>query len=106
MYFHSGEKMGKRIIQAFIILIVILFGVSLISESNDKNESKNSINSFEENVSNEIEIENGSMSDVNVVREDSSNLISNINSKIATVIVNGLNYIFNLGIKMIDGLAS
>lgn len=98
--------MGKRIIQAFIILIVILFGVSLISESNDKNESKNSINSFEENVSNEIEIENGSMSDVNVVREDSSNLISNINSKIATVIVNGLNYIFNLGIKMIDGLAS
>ena len=98
--------MGKRIIQAFIVLIVILFGVSLISESNDKNESKNSINSFEENVSNEIEIENGSMSDVNVVREDSSNLISNINSKIATVIVNGLNYIFNLGIKMIDGLAS
>lgn len=98
--------MGKRIIQAFIILIVILFGVSLISESNDKNDAKNSINSFEENVSNEIEIENGSMSDVNVVREDSSNLISNINSKIATVIVNGLNYIFNLGIKMIDGLAS
>ena len=102
VYFDCGEKMSKRIIQAFIILIVILFGVSLISESNDKVASKESIDSFEENVSNEIEIENGSMGDVNVIEEDSSNLISDINAKIASVIVGGLSSILNFGLKIIE----
>ena len=58
--FHIGEEMNKYIIQAFIVLIVILFGVSLISEANDKIDAKDSIASFEEQVSNKEEIENGS----------------------------------------------
>lgn len=98
--------MNKRIIQAFIVLIVILFGVSLISESNDKIDAKKSIDSFEESVSNDKEIENGSMVEVNVIEEDSSNLISDINSKIASIVVGGLNQIFNIGIKLIEGLAN
>ena len=95
--------MGKRIIQAFIILIVILFGVSLISETNDKINAKNAISSFEEDVSNNKEVSNGNIE--NIVFEDSSNMISNLNAKVASIIVGGLNSIFNLGIKMIEGMA-
>lgn len=97
--------MNKRIIQAFIVLIVILFGVSLISESNDKLDAKNSIESFEQQVGNQQEVENGSMAGVNVIEEDSSNLISDVNAKIAGLVVGGLNKIFKIGIKMIEGLA-
>ena len=104
MYFTCGEKMSKRIIQAFIILIVILFGVSLISEANGKVDSKAEIESFEESVSNEIEVENGSMIDVNVIEEDSSNLISDVNAKMASFIVGGLSSILNLGLKIIEGV--
>ena len=98
--------MNKRIIQVFIILVVILFCVSLISESNDRLEAQKIINSFEENVSNESEVENGTMIEVNVVSEDSSNFISNINAKIASFIVGGLNGVLNLGLKLIGGLAN
>ena len=100
-----GEKMNKRIIQAFIVLIVVLLGVSIVSESNDKWESKNSITKFEEQVSNNQEIENGSMSGVNVIEEDSSNLISDINAKVASIVVGGLNKIFHIGIKLIERMA-
>ena len=97
--------MNKRIIQAFIILIVILFGVSVISESNRQVGSNQSINKFEEMVSNGEEVENGVLEEVEIFKEDSSNLLSTINSKIASFIVVGLNKILRLGIKVIDKLA-
>lgn len=106
MYGYCGEKMNKRIIQVFIVLVVILFCVSLISESNDKIEAQKVIDSFEENVSNENEVENGSIGEVNVPEEDSSNLISDINAKIASIVVGGLNSVLNLGLKLIGGLAN
>ena len=95
--------MSKRIIQAFIVLIIILFGVSLISEVNEESKVKDSINKFEETVSNEIEVENGNIDNVIVYNEDSSNLISDINAKVATIIVEGLGAILNLGLKIIEG---
>lgn len=96
--------MNKHIIQAFIILIVILLGVSLVSEVNNVNSVNNTIQNFEENVNGEEEIENGNLVEVTIVEQDSSNLISNINSKIASVIVKGLNYFLKLGLKLIDGI--
>ena len=98
--------MNKHIIQAFIILIIILLGVSLVSESNDKSNLKNTVDEFENKVSNEEEINNGNMLDINVIEEDSSNLISDINAKVATLVVEGLNLVFKLGIKLIEGVAN
>ena len=97
--------MNKRIIQAFIVLIVILFGVSLISDINDRVEINNSINEFEQEVGNEDEIENGSIDNVHVFEEDSSNMISNINAKIATILVDGLNKLLGFGLKLIAKIA-
>ena len=99
-----GEKMSKHIIQAFIILIIILLGVSLVSEVNNKNNVNNSINEFEESVGNNEEVENGTMVEVNVVEEDSSNLISIINSRVASIIVKGLNFILKFSLKIINGV--
>ena len=59
--------------------------------------------SFEETVSNEIEVENGNIDNIIVYNEDSSNLISDINAKVATIIVEGLGAILNLGLKIIEG---
>lgn len=98
--------MNKHIIQAFIILIIILLGVSLVSESNDKASFGSSINDFEDKVSNEEEINNGNMVNVNVIEEDSSNLISDVNARVASLVVDGLNLIFKLGIKLIEGVAN
>ena len=98
--------MNKRIIQAFVVLIVILFGVSLVSEVNNKVDSQEEIKKFEESVSNNSEVENGSMVEVNVVEEDSSNLISNVNAKLASVIVKGLNKIFSLVIKVVESVTN
>ena len=97
--------MNKRILQAFIVLIVVLLGVSIVSETNAKWEAKNSISAFEEEVSNKQEVENGSMEGVNIIEEDSSNLISDINAKVAGIVVGGINKIFRIGIKLIEGVA-
>ena len=97
--------MNKRIIQSFVVLIAILFGVSLVSESNGKLNTNNSIKNFEEQVSNKEEVVNGSMNGVNVIEEDSSNIISNVNAKVASIVVGGLNKLFKIGIKIIDALA-
>ena len=98
--------MNKRIIQAFVVLIVILFGVSLISEVDNKVDTKEEIKEYEENVSNNQEVENGSMVEVNVVKEDSSNLISDINAKVAELIVGGLNKIFSIAIKVVESVTN
>lgn len=98
--------MNKRIIQAFVVLIVILFGVSLISEVDNKVDTKEEIKEFEENVSNNQEVENGSMVEVNIVKEDSSNLISDINAKVAQLIVGGLNKIFSIAIKVVESVTN
>jgi cell division protein FtsL len=98
--------MNKYIIQSFIILIIILLGISLVCESNDKLKTDSEIIDFEEEISDDSEVENGFLSEVNVVREDSSNLISDINAKMASIVVEGLNFVFNLGIKLIEGITN
>ena len=97
--------MSKRIIQAFIILIIILFGVSLVSEVNDEKQIKEDIKNFEEAVSGGLEVDNGSIGNIHVIEEDSSNLISDVNAKVATLIVEGLGAILNFGLKIIESVA-
>lgn len=98
--------MEKRIIEAFLILIIILFGVSLVSEANEKVNAQNEVQQFEESVNDSEEITNGVMEDVHLVEEDSSNVISDVNARVATLIVGCLNKIFKLCIKLVEGMAS
>ena len=97
--------MNKYLVQGFIVLIVILIGVSVVSDVSNKAQAKEEIIEFEENVSKENEVNNGNMENVHIIEEDSSNLISDINAKIASIIVDGLNKILNLGLKLLDGFA-
>ena len=101
-YIECGDTMNKHLIEAFIILLVIMIGVSLVSEVNDVNARKQTIEKFDEKISNNEEVENGEMDEVEI-EEDSSNLLSNINAHIATFIVDGLNKILKLGLSFIDG---
>ena len=86
-------------------MIVILFGVSLVSESNKKVEINENIEDFEEKVNGNLEIENGNIDNVNVIEEDSSNLISDINAKVASFIVGGLSSILKFGLKIVSSVA-
>lgn len=78
----------------------------MISEVDNKVDTKEEIKEFEENVSNNQEVENGSMVEVNIVKEDSSNLISDINAKVAQLIVGGLNKIFSIAIKVVESVTN
>ena len=98
--------MNKHIVEGFIIVIIILFGVSIVAEFDNKSNVNNQIDEFEDKVSKQEEIDNGNIEDVRVIKEDSSNLISNVNASIATFIVNGLNDILKFGIKLIDGITN
>ena len=97
--------MNKYIIQAFIVLIVILFGVSLISEANDRVKVNDSLSSFEQDIEDNKEVNNGVIDGVYIIEEDSSNLISNINAKMASFLVGGLNKLLGFAIKLLEGVA-
>ena len=97
--------MNKYIIQALLVLIVILFGISLISESNDRAKVHNSISSFEEDIEDNKEVSNGVIEGIYIIEEDSSNLISDINAKMASFLVGGLNKILSFAIKLLEGVA-
>ena len=97
--------MNKYIIQAFIVLIVILFGVSLISEANDRVRVSDSLSSFEQDIAGNKEVSNGVIDGIYIVEEDSSNLISNINAKMASFLVDGLNKLLGFAIKLLEGMA-
>ena len=98
--------MNKRLIQGFVSLIVILFCVSLISSANEKEYLEKEVADFEESVSKNEEVDNGVLGEVVVIEEDSSNLISDVNSRVASFIVKGLNSVLNLGLKLIEGIAN
>ena len=56
--------MNKYLIEGFIALIIILVGVSLVSEVNDINNRKAVIENFDEKISNNEEVNNGEMEDI------------------------------------------
>jgi len=94
--------MKKYILQICIIFFCIIIGVGIVGEINNKNKISNAVNSFEGSIENSEEIKDGNLSDVRVESEDTSNLISDINAKLASFIVNGLNQ----GLKVVVNLIS
>ena len=97
--------MNTYIIQAFTVLIVILFCVSLISESNDRSRIQDSISSFEEDINDNKEVSNGVIDGVYIIEEDSSNIISDVNAKIASFLVGTINKLLSFAIKLLEGVS-
>jgi hypothetical protein len=94
--------MKKYTLQGCIMFFCIILGVGIVGEINNKNTISDEVNGFEQNIENNEEINDGSMSNVRLEKEDTSNLISNINAKLATFIVDGLNE----GLKVVINLIS
>lgn len=91
--------MGRVLLEGSIIVLLVLIGVSIFVPQ--ENNVSNIITEFEDSVENGNMVNDGQIENVEISIEDSSNLISKINCKIANSIVNGLNNIFELGMKIL-----
>lgn len=90
--------MGRILIEGGIIVLLVLIGISVFIPDSNGNVS-NVIVDFENSVEAGDIVQDGEMEDVVVSEENNSNFISRVNSKIANTIVNGLNSVFDLGLK-------
>ena len=91
--------MKRVLLEGGIIVLLVLIGISVfIPDGNDVN---NVIVDFENSIESGSVVEDGEIEDVEVGESDNSNLISRVNGKIANTIVNGLNSVFELGIKIL-----
>ena len=95
--------MSKYILHVCVIVFFVIIGVGLVSEINNSKSKNEEVSSFEESIENGEEIGDGNLSHVRVENEDTSNLISNINAKLATLVVD----LLNQGLKiMVDIISS
>ena len=91
--------MGRILLEGGIVILLVLIGISIfIPSGNDVNDV---IIEFENSIESGNVIEDGEIEDVEISVEDDSNFIARLNCKIANTIVNGLNSVFEIGIKLI-----
>lgn len=91
--------MKRVLLEGGIIVLLVLIGISIfIPDGKDVNDV---IVDFEESIESGNVIEDGEMENVEIGFEDNSNLVSRVNAKIANTIVNGLNSVFELGIRFL-----
>lgn len=92
--------MGRILLEGGIIVLLVLIGISVFIPEN-RNDVNNVIVDFENAVEGGEIVDDGEMSDVEISSESESNFIARINCKIANTIVNGLNSLFEIGIKIL-----
>ena len=92
--------MGKVLLEGGIIVLLVLIGISVFIPDGSNNVS-NVIIDFENSVENGEEIGDGEIENVEISKGYSSNFVSKLNCKIANMIVNGLNSIFDIGMKVL-----
>ena len=91
--------MVRVLLEGGIIILLVLIGISVFIP--DESGINSVIVEFENSIESGNVIEDGSIEDVEVNEEDGSNLISRINGKIANTIVNGLNSMFDFGMRVL-----
>lgn len=92
--------MGRILIESGIVILLVLIGISVFIPDRG-NSVENVIVEFENSVETGEIIEDGELENVEISEEDNSNFIAKVNSKVANTIVNGLNSVFYLGLKII-----
>lgn len=91
--------MHRLLLEGIIVVLLVLIGISVFVPS-EQDVMQNVIVDFEESIESGDVIVDGEIEDVEV-GEENTNFISNLNSKIANAIVNGLNSIFEIGMKLL-----
>ena len=91
--------MKRILLEGGIIVLLVLIGISVFIP--EDNNLSNVIKDFETSVENGEIISDGVIADVEVNENDDVNFVSKINCKIGNSIVNGLNSIFELGMKVV-----
>ena len=97
---------NKYILQACLIFFLVVVGVGIVVEIDNQKQMNEEINDFKEDVESGNEINDGNLSDVQVRKEDTSNLISDVNSKVATVVVKALNGGLKFIINIVNGITN
>ena len=92
--------MGRLLLESSIVVLLVLIGISIFMPSKESS-AQNIIVEFEETVESGAIVQDGVMNNVEVSEQDDSNFISRLNSKIANTIVNGLNNIFDVGMRLL-----
>ena len=92
--------MGKILLEGGIVVLLVLIGISVFipDSSNDINDV---IVDFEASVESGELVSDGEIKDVEISKNSDSNFISKVNCKIANTIVNGLNSVFEIGVKVL-----
>ena len=91
--------MSKILLEAGIIVLLVLIGISIfIPESNNINDV---IVDFENSVENGEIVDDGIIENIEINDEEDVNFVSKINCKIGNAIINGLNSVFELGVRFI-----
>ena len=98
--------MNKYILHGCIIMFLIIVGVGVVSEINNSSNVDKEVSSFEENIENGNEIQDGYIENVRVEKEDTSNLISDINARVAAFVVESLNSALKVVIEAISSITN
>ena len=97
---------NKYILQACLIFFLVVVGVGIVVEIDNQKQMNEEIKDFKEDVESGNEINDGNLNDVQVRKEDTSNLISDVNAKAATVVVKVLNGGLKFIVNIVNGITN
>lgn len=92
--------MGKVLLEGGIIVFLVLIGISIFIPDNG-NSINNIIVEFEQSVESGNVVDDGEIENVEISKSNSASFIAKFNGKVANSIVNGLNNVFEFGIKFL-----
>ena len=95
--------MGRLLLESGIVVLLVLIGISVFIPE-DGSSVSDVIVEFEGSVESGEVIEDGEIENVEVTVEDESTFVAKLNCKIANTIVNGLNSIFDIGLRTLRQL--
>jgi hypothetical protein len=92
--------MGRILLEGGIIILLVLIGISVFIPDGGNN-INDVIVDFENSVESGDVVNDGELNDVEISEEYDVNFIAKINCRIANLIVDGLNSVFELGMNVL-----
>ena len=92
--------MSKILLEGGIIVLLVLIGISVFIPDGGNN-INDVIVDFENSVESGDVVNDGELNDVEISEEYDANFIAKMNCKVANLIVDGLNSVFELGMNVL-----
>jgi len=92
--------MGRVLLEGGIVVLLVLIGISIFIP-NDGSNINEVIVEFEDSIGSGNIVNDGEIENVEVSKNSEANFIARVNGKIANTIVDGLNSIFEFGVKFL-----